>query len=97
MKIIFTAAFEQDLTRIYQYLVENFNETLAHGVMKNIRNDCAKIENEIGWHGKNYERNTEWKIITIQKRNKVFYKIEGDAVVIYAIFDSREDFWSYIE
>jgi len=96
MKIIFTAAFEQDLSRIYRYLVDNFDETLARSVMKNIRNDCAKIENEIGWHGKNYERNADWKVITIQKRNKVFYNIEDDKVVLYAIFDSREDFWNYV-
>jgi len=96
MKIIFTAAFEQDLARVYQYLVENFDEVLARGVMKNIKNDCAKIENEIGWRGRNYERNADWKIITIQKRNKVFYKVENNTDVLYAIFDSREDFWDYV-
>lgn len=96
MKIIFAASFERDLSRVYEYLVANFDDKLAQEIMRKIRMDCEKIENGIGRSGKNYSRNAEWKVITIQKRNKVFYKIIANEVVIFRIFDSREDFWHYV-
>lgn len=94
MKIFWTEPALNELTSIYQYLLDNTSVSVAKSIIEDILNTdqiesfpkSGTIETNLKSSGKEYRY-----ILRGHKRYKIIYRISGTIIYIIDVFDCRKD------
>jgi plasmid stabilization system protein ParE len=91
LHIDYRPEFFDDLDDIFEYISGNFNPDLARQIVAAIF-EGTKILKDQPRLGREYPRNPYFRHLIVEKKNLVFYHLEGETITIHRIFDSRRDY-----
>lgn len=94
---------EEDLRSIHTYIKNQFSETLANKIYKNIRDSILMLEDnpllgttlpQLASLGM-----TQWRQMLVMGKNRVVYEVEKDRqhIYVYLICTERQDYDAFLQ
>lgn len=88
LQVIITSSADKDETKIYKYISDEFGELYA----EKFRNKLIELFQALSNHpliGRPAKTNPSVRVIIINNRNKLVYKIVDDTVIILRLLNTK--------
>lgn len=89
-ELIWSPESKEDLLNLLDYLISEWNLNVAENFIKDLENQIKKIQNNPKINPI-ISKHNEFRRCVISKHNSLIYNYSNDSILIFRIFDTRQN------